>query len=81
MELRPRPLGNFLARGEWVHREVSDSRIQEVDQSSRFLDTWPARGEFACRESQRTLHATGYWDLTTGTQVRVGFPGLLTEAN
>ena len=34
VELRPRPLGTFLARGELAYREVSDPRTQEVDQSS-----------------------------------------------
>jgi hypothetical protein len=69
-ELRPRPLGTFLARGESEYREVSDPRTQEVDQSSRLLDTCPERVELACRECP-----------TTGTQVRVGLPGVLTEAN
>ena len=36
-ELRPRPLGTFLARGDSAYREGSDPRIQEVDQSSRLL--------------------------------------------
>ena len=49
-ELRPRPLGTFLARGESASREGSDPRTQEVDLSSRLLDTFPARGEIACRE-------------------------------
>ena len=49
-ELRPRPLGTFLARGELAYRKGSDPRTQEVDQSSRLLDTCPARGELACRE-------------------------------
>jgi hypothetical protein len=49
-ELRPRPLGTFLARGESVYRESSDPRTEEVDQSSRLLDTCPSRGELACRE-------------------------------
>jgi hypothetical protein len=38
-ELRPRPLGTFPARGESAYREGSDSRTQEVDQSSRLLAT------------------------------------------
>jgi hypothetical protein len=38
-ELRPRPLGTFLARGESAKREGSDPSTQEVDQSSRLLDT------------------------------------------
>jgi hypothetical protein len=49
-ELRPRPLGTFLAKGELAYREGSDSRTQEMDQSSRLLDTCPVRGELACRE-------------------------------
>ena len=49
-ELRPRPLGTFLSRGELADREGSDPRTQEVDQSSRLLDTCPAREELACRE-------------------------------
>ena len=46
-ELRPRPLGTFLARGELAYREGSDPRTQEVDLSSRLLGTFPARGELA----------------------------------
>jgi hypothetical protein len=48
-ELRPRPLGTFLAREELAYKEISDPRTQEVDQSSRLLDTCPERGELACR--------------------------------
>jgi hypothetical protein len=50
-ELRPKPLGTFLARGESTDREGSDPRTQEVDQSPRLLDTCPVRGELTCRES------------------------------
>jgi hypothetical protein len=49
-ELRHRPLGTFLARGESAYRESSDPRTQEVDQSSRLLDNCSVRGELACRE-------------------------------
>jgi hypothetical protein len=56
VELRPRPLGTFLAREESAYREDSDPRTQEVDQSSRNLDTYPARGELACRE------CSDHWD-------------------
>jgi hypothetical protein len=49
-ELRPIPLGTFLARGELAYRESSDPRTQEVDQSSRLLDTCPEREELAYRE-------------------------------
>jgi hypothetical protein len=63
-ELRPRPLCTFLARGKSVYREGSDPRTQEVDQSSRLQE-----------ESLPVKSA-----LTTGTQVRVGLPGVLTEA-
>ena len=59
-ELRPRPLGTFLAREESAYREVSDPRTQEVDQSSRLLDT--------CLQEE-SLPAESA--LTTGTQVRV----------
>ena len=38
-ELRPRPLGTFLVRGESAYREGSDTWILEVDESSRLLDT------------------------------------------
>ena len=38
-EQRPRTLGTFLARGESAYREGSDTWIQEVDESSRLLDT------------------------------------------
>jgi hypothetical protein len=55
-ELRPRPLGTFLSRGESAYREGSDPRSQEVDQSSRLLDTYPARGELAFRE------CSDHWD-------------------
>ena len=68
-ELRPRPLGTFLARGESAKREGSDPRTQEVDQSSRLLDTFPAR--------ERLPAESG---LITGTQVRVGLPEVLTES-
>jgi hypothetical protein len=50
VEIRPRPLGTFLARGESAYREGSDPRTQEVDQSSRLLDTCPVKGELAYRE-------------------------------
>jgi hypothetical protein len=49
-ELRPRPLGTFLARGELAYKEGSEARTQKVDQSPRLLDTCPARRELACRE-------------------------------
>jgi hypothetical protein len=49
-ELRLRPQGTFLARGELAYREGSDPRTQKEDQSSRLLDTFPARVELACRE-------------------------------
>ena len=42
---RPRPLGTFFARGESAYREGSDPRTQEMDLSSRLLDTCPARGD------------------------------------
>jgi hypothetical protein len=49
-ELTHRLLGTFLARRESLYREGSDLKTQEVDQSSRLLDTCPARGELACSE-------------------------------
>ena len=55
-ELRLRPLGTFLARGESAYREGSDPRTQEVDQSFRHLDTCTASGELACRE------CSDHWD-------------------
>jgi hypothetical protein len=55
-ELRPRNLGTFLARGESAYREGSNPRTQEVNQSYRFLDTRPARGDLACRE------CSDHWD-------------------
>jgi hypothetical protein len=81
-ELRPKPLGTFLARGESAYRESSDSRTEEVDQSSRLLDTCPERGELACKEQgSRVLSMPQNLSaLTTGTQERVGLPGVLTEA-
>ena len=60
-ELRPRPLGTFLARGESAYRESSDPRTQEVDQSSRLLDTCPARGELACRECSEHWNSGESW--------------------
>lgn len=56
VELRPRPQGTFLARGELAYRDGSDPRTQEVDLSSRLLDTCPVRGELACRE------CSDHWD-------------------
>jgi hypothetical protein len=38
-ELRHRPLGTILVRGDSAYREGSDTWTQEVDQSSRLLDT------------------------------------------
>ena len=60
-ELRPRPLGTFLARGESAYREGSDPRTQEVDQSSRLLDTYPARGKLACRECSDNRNSGESW--------------------
>jgi hypothetical protein len=60
-ELRPRPLGTFLVRGESAYREGSDSRTQEVDQSSRLLDTCSARGELACRECTDDWNSGESW--------------------
>ena len=65
-ELRPRQLGTFPARGKSASREDSDPWTQEVDLSSRLLCIFPARGELSCREC-------------SGTQDRVGLPGVLTE--
>ena len=67
-ELRPRPLGTFLVRGESASREGSDPRTQEVDLSSRLLCTF--------LEEERL---PGESAMTTGTQERVGLPGVLTE--
>jgi hypothetical protein len=66
VELRPRTLGTFLARGELVSREGSDP--QEVDLSSRLSRHLP------CKRRPCLQNA-----LTTGTQERVGLPGELTE--
>jgi hypothetical protein len=55
-ELKSRPLGTFLDREELAYREGFDPRTQEVDQSSRLLDTCPSRGELACRE------CSDHWD-------------------
>jgi hypothetical protein len=68
-EMRPRPLDTFPARGELACREGSEPRNQDVDLSTRLLPTFPARGEIACESV-----------LTTGTQERVGLPGIPTEA-
>jgi hypothetical protein len=69
-ELRPRTLGTFLARGGSAYREGYDPRTQEVDQSLRLLDT-------VLKEESLPAESA----LTTGTQVRVGLPGVLTETN
>jgi hypothetical protein len=53
-ELRPRLLGNFLVREE-------SPKTQEVDQSSRLLDTCPARGELACRECSDHWNSGKSW--------------------
>jgi hypothetical protein len=55
-EMRPRPLGTFLAREVLAYRESSDPRTQEVNQNSRILDTCTAGGEVDCRE------CTDHWD-------------------
>jgi hypothetical protein len=60
-ELRPRSLGNFLARGESAYRESSDHRTQEVDQSSRLLYTCPARGELTFREFSDHWNSGEIW--------------------
>ena len=68
-KLRPRPLGTFLARGESTYRESSDPRTQDVDQAPDF---WTP----ALKEDSLLAESA----LTTGTQERVGLPGVLTEA-
>jgi hypothetical protein len=60
-ELSPRPLGTFLTRGESDYREGSDHQPQEVDQSSRLLDTCPARRELTCRECSGHWNSGGSW--------------------
>ena len=63
-ELRPRPLGTFLARGE----------------SAPGLRKWIRAPDFWIPVLQEeSLLAESA--LTTETQVRVGLPGVLTEAN
>ena len=47
-ELRPRPLGTTLARGELASRECSDLETQGVYLRTRLLSTIPSRGELAC---------------------------------
>jgi hypothetical protein len=61
-ELRHRPRGIFLAREESTYREGSDTRTQEVDESSRLLDTCPARRELACRECSDLWNSGESWD-------------------
>jgi hypothetical protein len=56
VELKPRPLGTFLDRGELAYRKGSNPRHKEVDKSSRFLASCLARRELACRE------CSDYWD-------------------
>ena len=40
-ELRPRPLGTFLARGESAYREGSDPRTQEVESRESAVERHP----------------------------------------
>ena len=47
VELRPRPLGTTLARGELASRECSDLETQGVYLRTRLLSTIPSRGELA----------------------------------
>ena len=61
VELSPRPLGTFLARGELAYREGSDPITQEEYQRSRLLDTCPARGEFAYRECSDHWNSGESW--------------------
>ena len=61
-ELRPRPLGTFLTRGEWVYREGSDFRTQKVDLSARLLGIFPVREELACRENSDTWDSRESWN-------------------
>jgi hypothetical protein len=61
VELRPKLLGTFLARGKLAYREGSDPRTQEVDQGYRLLDTCPARGELACRECSDHWNSGESW--------------------
>jgi hypothetical protein len=72
VELRPKPLGTFLARGESAYREGSDPRT--------LIQRWIGAPD--CRtpalQEERLPAETA---LTNGTQVRVGLPGVLTEAN
>jgi hypothetical protein len=69
-ELTPRTLGTFLDRGESAYRESSDPRTRRW---IRAPDFWtPVMQE----ESLPAESA-----LTTGTQVRLRLPGVLTEAN
>jgi hypothetical protein len=70
MELKSRPMGTFLAKGESAYRE---GLTPELRRWIRAPDCWrPALQE----ESLPAESA-----LTIGTQVRVGLPGVLTEAN
>ena len=60
-ELRPRPLGTTLARGELASRECSDLETQGVDLSSRLLSTIPSRGELVCRECSDHWNSGESW--------------------
>ena len=69
-ELRLRPLGTFLARGELAYRE---GLTPELRMWIRAPDCWTP----AMKEERLPAESA----LTTGTQVRVGLPEVLTEAN
>jgi hypothetical protein len=69
-ELRHRTLGIFLDIGELAYREGSDPELRRWVSAS---DCWTP----ALKEESLPAESV----LTTGTQVRVGLPGVLTEAN
>jgi hypothetical protein len=59
--------GNLVGEemgGEWGE----DQDQQEVDQSSRLLDTCPARGELACRECSDHWDSGESWNPRSATR-------------
>jgi hypothetical protein len=58
-ELRPRPLGTLLARGESAYREGSDPGTQEVDQESLHEDHWDSSESWTPRVLTEANRITG----------------------
>jgi hypothetical protein len=72
-KLRLRPLGTFLARGESTGRATGRALTPELRRWIRAPEFWAP----ALQEESLPAESA----LTIRTQVRVGIPGVLTEAN